>query len=177
MLFDWEGNMNLLMNLSGPAPVELGSLKPGVMSLFVFADSADTAGDLLRTLTDDEQKCFFVIDDKDKKESEVSIVSIDGAQLLRRSSDRSVIKIPLPPDPLQWKPQPTTVRLSNVEDGMVIGLPRRQTSIYLKVKGNPSPAGKVIVVCLNDGSKVLIDDDLMVKVGTLSVHLNLCFKS
>lgn len=66
-------------------------------------------------------------------------------------------------------------RLSNVDDSAVVELTGSRVS-YMKVRGNPTPAGKVILVRLVDGIKSLVDDDLLVTVcPTASIKLELCF--
>lgn len=162
------------MKLVGAPLKELRVLSPGIGSLFVFADSADTPEDLLSAIGGEKQRCFFVVEDKDTKESEVSIVSLDGAQILRRSGARLVINIPVCNE-VMYRPA-VNARLSNVENGMEVILPTSKNSVYFKVMGNPTPQGKVLLVNLNGGAKVLIDDDTLVKCRNINMDVAVGFK-
>jgi len=143
----------------------------------VFADSADTPNDPFCAIIEGKLIPFFVIEEDGTKEGEVSIVSLDGTQILRRPSTRQVMKIPgVFLDESGQGQKVLKARLSNAEDGGVVDLTDSKVS-YMKVQGNPTPVGKVILVRLIDGIKSLVDDDLLVTVrDSISVNFELCFK-
>jgi hypothetical protein len=176
------GNMELSMNLAGDKPVTLGSLKPGAFSLFCFTDSADTPEDLLTALNEGGQNCYIVFVGDGKKGEGVDIVSLDGKQVRRMNPNRLVTKIPCTPKSFGWVADTARSRMSNVENGKVVAFPPPAKNVddtgtaFLKIQGNPNPPGKVILVSLEDGEKIIVDDDLLVQAGTASVCINLRYR-
>lgn len=156
--------------------VVLGKLAPGIDSAFCFADSADTTEDFFKALQDVNKNFFMVIDGSGAKEGEVDIISLDGKQILRRSADRRVRKFPeIDTRSLSstfTKDQMLT-RASNIEVGKIAVYQGRDC---IKVQGNPAPPGKVILVSLLDGKKVLADDDLLLQAGDMKFCLTLHVK-
>lgn len=162
------------MTLAGSKPVTLSSLIPGISSIFCFVDSADTTEELLEALSDAGKNCFMVFVDESKKDSGVDIVSLDGKQILRRQGNRSVVKIHWN-GPYGWKADSAKARLSNVEAGNVVRYSPdvSKDGLFMKAVGNPSPAGKVMLISLDDGIKHVVDDDLMVSHGVTVLCLSL----
>lgn len=145
-----------------------------VGAIIRFLDSAAGGETMADAVTTPEEN-FFMVFSEDKLSSEgINLVSVDGALITRRQSNRlvRVHKHRMVGGSLAL----TGVRLDAVPHGKIVlyGLDvsifakmededQRRANLYLVAKGNPTPSGKVILISLS-GKKVLVDDDIRVRV-------------